>query len=743
MNLQSIFLWCAALAVLSGQVTPESYLWPLDAPPALTSTYAEYRSGRFHAGLDVKTWGKEGYACVSVADGYVWRVRTSPWGYGKAVYLKLVDGRTAVYAHLSGFVDRIESVVAAEQDRRGAYSVNLYFPPGEIPVTRGDRIAFTGSTGSGFPHLHFEIRDGQQRPLNPLLNGFGVKDTTEPTLVETAFIPLDAEARVDGRNVPAYRTMVWAEGKGFVGSPVSVWGRVGVAIKVFDRADASVLTNKLAPYRLTLAINDTAVLRTVYDSFSYDQVYEVDLERSFFLNRNGRKGFHNLYIERGNTLPLYGGRGVGSGVILAGIDSRAPGTVLEQEAYTLRITAEDAEGNRAEGIVDLTVREPVAFLGAEVKDVGNARVLGGHISRVVGEPRSLIVESSPDGRTWQWIKTARIKGARFSIPVAESLGSFYRLRFEDGPAAICAAGRVASDAPITLDVTNVMYEGRSVLSVRVSQPLRSLPTVTHQPSGPVGLIALSPRHFEGVIPESVGESRVTVRVDDHEGQTIDTVLVLETAPIRPTGGQISSRDGAAFAVFPAASIYHGFSGRITRADLPADDALLVGSAYRFDPGVIPFRNMVQVHFKVPEGEDRSRLGVYELTGRGWSFVWNDVDSTRNTVWAGVRHFSTYGLLRDDIAPDVEIRSPGDGTRTVQRPKIEVVMRDSLSGIPMETLISFEMDGETMIFAYDPEEDIAEGILRYPLSPGDHRLEVRVRDTCGNETIAISTFVVTE
>ena len=178
MNLQSIFLWCAALAVLSGQVTPESYLWPLDAPPALTSTYAEYRSGRFHAGLDVKTWGKEGYACVSVADGYVWRVRTSPWGYGKAVYLKLVDGRTAVYAHLSGFVDRIESVVAAEQDRRGAYSVNLYFPPGEIPVTRGDRIAFTGSTGSGFPHLHFEIRDGQQRPLNPLLNGFGVKDTT-------------------------------------------------------------------------------------------------------------------------------------------------------------------------------------------------------------------------------------------------------------------------------------------------------------------------------------------------------------------------------------------------------------------------------------------------------------------------------------------------------------------------------------------------------------------------------------
>ena len=102
------------LLILCGSASSENYDWPLEAPPALTSTYAEYRSGRFHAGLDVKTWGKEGFACVAVADGYVWRVRTSPWGYGRAVYIRLQDGRTAVYAHLSEFVERIEKVVAEE-----------------------------------------------------------------------------------------------------------------------------------------------------------------------------------------------------------------------------------------------------------------------------------------------------------------------------------------------------------------------------------------------------------------------------------------------------------------------------------------------------------------------------------------------------------------------------------------------------------------------------------------------------
>ncbi len=42
------------LAVLV-QTPAETYCWPLDIPRQLTSSFAEYRPGRFHAGIDLRT----------------------------------------------------------------------------------------------------------------------------------------------------------------------------------------------------------------------------------------------------------------------------------------------------------------------------------------------------------------------------------------------------------------------------------------------------------------------------------------------------------------------------------------------------------------------------------------------------------------------------------------------------------------------------------------------------------------
>ena len=58
----------------------ESLIWPLRLAPALSSTFGESRSRAFHAGIDLKTWGETGHPVQALADGYIWRVRTSPWG---------------------------------------------------------------------------------------------------------------------------------------------------------------------------------------------------------------------------------------------------------------------------------------------------------------------------------------------------------------------------------------------------------------------------------------------------------------------------------------------------------------------------------------------------------------------------------------------------------------------------------------------------------------------------------------
>jgi len=66
------------------------------------------RPGHFHGGIDIKTDGGEGKPLVAVADGYVSRVSVSPSGYGRAIYLTLGNGTTAVYGHLQRFRGDIE-----------------------------------------------------------------------------------------------------------------------------------------------------------------------------------------------------------------------------------------------------------------------------------------------------------------------------------------------------------------------------------------------------------------------------------------------------------------------------------------------------------------------------------------------------------------------------------------------------------------------------------------------------------
>src|SRR5690625_5704840 len=49
-----------------------------------------------------------------------------------------------------------------------------------MAVRQGDLIAYTGSTGAGPPHLHFELRTPENEPFNPLLTNLDIDDTIPP-----------------------------------------------------------------------------------------------------------------------------------------------------------------------------------------------------------------------------------------------------------------------------------------------------------------------------------------------------------------------------------------------------------------------------------------------------------------------------------------------------------------------------------------------------------------------------------
>ncbi|MCT4624138.1 MAG: M23 family metallopeptidase, partial [Schleiferiaceae bacterium] len=181
-----VVLCLFATQYTSAQPYPQNYFRsPLDIPLALSGTFAELRSNHFHSGIDIKTQGVEGKNVYAVAEGYVSRIKISPWGYGHAIYIAHPNGYTSVYGHLKDLVGPLGEYLEERQYARRSFSLDVYLEANELPVKKGQVVALSGNSGgSGGPHLHFELRKtSNQQPINPLLFGFDVKDNRKPTLL--------------------------------------------------------------------------------------------------------------------------------------------------------------------------------------------------------------------------------------------------------------------------------------------------------------------------------------------------------------------------------------------------------------------------------------------------------------------------------------------------------------------------------------------------------------------------------
>jgi len=340
----------AALAVPMGPQT--EYRWPLELPRTLTSSFAEYRPGRLHAGIDLRTNG-EGRDVYAASDGRVSRLRCSPRGYGKAVYLELDDGHTVVYGHLSEFAPQLRDYVWDAQHRKRSYTVDLYPSRDAFPIKRGQIVGKSGQTGTGVPHLHFEIRDRAQRPVNPRHLGITWPDATPPILRRILVAPAEPAARVNGDIVPVVCDVRQTNSGAYACPPIRAAGRIGFGVDVIDPAEGG---SKLGIYTLRAEADGREIFRVQNDRLSYEHMH------------NGAVAFHPFFLDEGRFLLLW----------------RWPGNVTEVYGHTLsdgwfkmpaepidvRIEAADFLGNTASVAVPLIPErqtDPGAALGAVIE----------------------------------------------------------------------------------------------------------------------------------------------------------------------------------------------------------------------------------------------------------------------------------------------------------------------------------------------------------------------------------------
>ncbi|MFC1558711.1 M23 family metallopeptidase [candidate division KSB1 bacterium] len=349
----------------------QEYIWPTNASNYLTSSFCEFRPYHFHSGIDVKTWGKSGYKVYSIEDGFVARIRVSPFGYGRAVYVHHPDGRYSVYGHLQKFAPKIEKLVKNAQKERNRFSVELFFKDGVIPVKKGEVIAFTGRSGTISPHLHFEIRDARQRPINPMKNGFKIVDKNPPVVTAVSFSPLNYNSIVK-RDYKPVIVKVRRQKYGIYTQKdiLELWGDIGIGVAVYDK-DGNV-SNKYAPYSIELLIDSTQVYKIQYDKFSFNETRHIIVDRDFRLMKRGFGFINKLYKDVGNNLPFYSNYKTYDGVVRAR-PQESGGIGIGIHSY--KIVLEDASGNVSEcsgkfNVVETIVTNNISY--SEVKKYGSA-----------------------------------------------------------------------------------------------------------------------------------------------------------------------------------------------------------------------------------------------------------------------------------------------------------------------------------------------------------------------------------
>ena len=284
---------------------PQDYFSnPLEIPIVLAGTFAELRSNHFHSGLDIKTQQREGLKVLSAADGFVSRIKISPFGYGKALYITHPNGYTTVYAHLSKLSPKIEAYLKERQYEAESYGIELFPPIKALLVDKGELVAYSGNTGSsGGPHLHFEIRDKNEHPLNPMLFGINTKDTNKPTISSLYAYPIGENAQIN-KSDSKQKIRLRAQGNGnFVAEPIEAFGKIGFGIETVDRQDLAYNNNGV--YNIQTQFNGQTNFEIDFKSFSFLETNDINRLIDYDIYKNERDRIQKLFIDTNNELSLY------------------------------------------------------------------------------------------------------------------------------------------------------------------------------------------------------------------------------------------------------------------------------------------------------------------------------------------------------------------------------------------------------------------------------------------------------
>ncbi len=295
----------------------------------LAGGFGDLRTNHFHAGLDIRTGGVEGYNVYSCAEGYVSRIGIQSGGYGNALYITHPNGYTTLYGHLKQYSEKITQYIRQKQYNQQNWAMDFQLSPNEIPITKGEIVALSGNTGaSGGPHLHFEIRDEFENAVNPLLFGFSeIQDTQAPSFDRLILKTLDTDSRIDGE----FGKFSFAPARE-INKPIKAKGTIGIEVLAFDRHTGSPFRQGIK--ELEVKMDGVTTYKVDLEKMPFDISKDINVHIDYAMAETNGIKVQKCYVADGNRLSIY-----------QTDNNNGKLKIYDDQPHNVLITAKDIFGN--------------------------------------------------------------------------------------------------------------------------------------------------------------------------------------------------------------------------------------------------------------------------------------------------------------------------------------------------------------------------------------------------------------
>lgn len=701
------------------------YLWPIDAANAVTSTFAEYRTMHFHGGIDISPGKRLGDNVYAMRDGYIAHVRITAIGYGKMLFIRHPDGYVSTFAHLSRFAPAVEARVHKEQMRCGTYVVDFDLTPSELPVHKGELVAYTGDTGSGTEHLHLEIRDAKLEPINPqLCCSLFSQDRIPPVIHKLAITPVGDCSRVRGTQHTCLLALRPSGSHRYtIREPIIVDGAAGFAISASDMTDGSRFHRGVYAYHIN--IDGTPFSSTTHNRAPMHEAQLIGLYYDWDLMEARKGRFERLYSEIADILPFYSPNVRNSGVISEA--AIAPGS------HTFTITAQDVSGNTAEVSGSIVVTHPPDLW---IERSGNDMLI--HLPEPANV-QSIVVQLGTGTRDWRTLATLTASPSQYTLRVPLPPK-------QDGIIKLQARNRwgVAS-SPRFLTLSTPTARGEMMLSHEIlNDAVRIIVRTNAAFSTPPAVSVLEGSASKNVqmIPIDINEYTGVF----HPSGTFGGTFVIRCAAEVGSEKKTSSDQFTVYPVIPGTACSYSVDGG--RLQLTADPLAVFSPillqvesdnedghpGYTLLPENAVLRSGLHFRMAAPAGEQGSTLffhghGAREILAKGAAADGcydATVTRTLGRLW----------FRADHIPPSVSGLRIAKGRKT----SISFRLGDNYSGVEYET-VKMYIDDSVVIPEIDGEHHRVLYQSGTPFDRGSHRLVITMADKAGNASTVERRFTV--